>query len=119
MVLAIKSNVNHNVSIKAGFANYFAKLFVHFKKSGLISKTTPNTVGFFRYFCSLFVDLQFCQVEFILLFTFPTAKGRNLGQQIIILRISRSTTSLRKTRSFSNSLGDKSTFLKSAYSFEK
>ena len=32
MVLAIERYANHNVSVKAGFVNYFSKLFADFIK---------------------------------------------------------------------------------------
>ena len=38
IVLAIKRYANRNVSVKAGFANYFSKLSVDFRKPDLSSK---------------------------------------------------------------------------------
>ena len=37
---------NRNVSVKAGFVNYFSKLFVDFRKLDLFSKTARKIFGF-------------------------------------------------------------------------
>ena len=47
-----------NVSVKAGFANYFSMLSVDFRKVDLSQKLLEKFFVFFRYIFSLVVDLQ-------------------------------------------------------------
>ena len=52
MVLAIERYANRNVSAKAGFVNYFSKLFVDFRKVDLSPKLLEKFSVFFRYILS-------------------------------------------------------------------
>ena len=52
MVLAIESYANRNVSVKAGFVNYFSKLFADFRKFDLSPKLLENFSVFFCYIVS-------------------------------------------------------------------
>ena len=51
-VLAIERYANRNVSIKAGFVNYFSKVFVDFRKVDLSPKLLEKVLVFFRYIFS-------------------------------------------------------------------
>ena len=59
MVLAIERYANRNVSVKAGFVNYFSKLFVDFRKLDLSPEPLEKFSVFFRYIVSWIVDLHF------------------------------------------------------------
>ena len=50
--LAIERYANHNGSIKAGFVNYFSKLFADFRKLDLSPKLLEKFLVFFRYILS-------------------------------------------------------------------
>ena len=52
MVLAIERYANRNVSVKAGFVNYFSKLFVDFRKLDLSPKLLETVLVFLRYIVS-------------------------------------------------------------------
>ena len=52
IVFAIERSADHNVSDKAGFANYFSKLIVDFRKLDLSPKLVKRFVVFFRYIIS-------------------------------------------------------------------
>ena len=52
IVLAIERYANRNVSVKAGFVNYFSKFFVDFRKVDLSPKLLENFLVVFHYIVS-------------------------------------------------------------------
>ena len=52
IVLTIERYINRKVSFKAGFVNYFSKLFVDFRKVDLPPKLLEKILVFFRYIFS-------------------------------------------------------------------
>ena len=52
MVLAVERYANRNVSVEAGFVNYFSKLLVDFRKVDLSPELLDKFLVFFRYILS-------------------------------------------------------------------